>query len=51
MCWHSLLREVVELPSPEVFKKKADVAVSVVSEPGGEGLTAELDDLSGPFQP
>jgi len=44
-------KKVVRSLSLEVFKKKADVAVSVVSEPGGEGLTAELDDLSGPFQP
>ena len=48
MCWHSLLREVVELPSPEVFKKKADVALkATVQCYGGHGLTAGLDDLRG----
>jgi len=39
MHWHRLLREVVESPSMEMFKKCGDVALrDVVSGRGGEGL-------------
>ena len=37
--WHTLPREVVESPSPEVFKECGDEAMrDVVSERGGSGL-------------
>lgn len=48
--WHRLPREVVKLPSLEVFKNHADVAPETwVSEHGGNGLTVGLSDLSGHF--
>ena len=49
--WHRLLREVVESPSLEVFRKRVDVALrDVVSGYSGGGLVIELDDLRGLFQ-
>ena len=50
--WHRLPREVVKLPSLEVFKSRGDVALrDVVSSHGGSGLTVGLDDLRRLFQP
>lgn len=52
--WHSLPREVVDVPSLEMFKTTLDESLSnliwwVASLPMVGGL--ELDDLSGSFQP
>ena len=50
--WHSLPREVVELPSREIINKRVDVALrDVVSRHGGDVMMIGLDDLSGLFQP
>ena len=47
-----LPREVVQSPSLEAFKNHVDVALrDVVRGYGGDGLVAELGDLSGLFQP
>jgi len=46
--WNRLLREVVESPSLEVFKKHVDMAW--FSRHGGVGLMVGLDDLRGLFQ-
>ena len=52
MHWHRLLREVVESPSLEVFKKWGNVAWrDMVSGRGGDGLMVGLHDLCGLFQP
>ena len=49
---HRLPREVVVLPSLEVFKKPVGVALrDMVSGHGGDELTVGLDDLSVFFQP
>jgi len=46
--WNRPPREVVESPSRELLKKRADVALrDMVSGHGGGGSTAGLDDLSG----
>ena len=48
MYWNRLPSEVVESPSPDVFKKSVDVALSDVAESGHEhGLMVGLDDLVG----
>jgi len=52
--WHRLPREVVDAPSPEVFKARLDGALSnlvqwKVSLPMARRL--EQDDLQGPFSP
>jgi len=45
-CWHRLPREVVESPSPEVVKKRVDVALrDMVSRHGGCTLMAGQHDL------
>jgi len=50
--WNRLSRAVVESPSLEVFKKRADVALQDTAWwHGGVGLTVGLDDLRGLFQP
>lgn len=48
-CCNRLPMEMVGSPSLEVFKKQVDVALS--GGLGSAGLTAELDDLRGLFQP
>ena len=49
-CWNRLLREVVELPSLEVFKQRVDVTLNdMVYSSHGYGLMVGLDDLSGLF--
>ena len=49
--WHSLPRELMELPFMEVLKNHGDVAPrNVVSGYGGDGLMVELDDLRDLFQ-
>jgi len=43
--------EVVESPSLEVFKNRVDVVLGdTVSGHGGDGLTAQLNDLRGLLQ-
>ena len=46
---HRLPKEVMESPSLEVFKNRADVALNDVD--GGDGLWVGLNDLRGLFQP
>jgi len=47
-----LPREVVQSPSPEVFKNRGDMALrDVVGGHGGDGVMVGLDDLRGLFQP
>ena len=57
-CWHRLLTEAVDAPSPEVFKSRLDGALGSLVEcqiwrlvplPVAGGL--ELDDPWSPFQP
>ena len=50
--WHRLLREVLQPPSRELFKKRADVALrDTVGGHGGDGLMAGPGDLRRFFQP
>ena len=52
MLWKRLPRDLVEPPSLEVFKRRADVSLrDMVSEHGEYGLMVGLDDLRDLFQP
>jgi len=45
-----LPREVVQSPSPEIFKNRGDMALrDVVGGHGGDGVMVGLDDLRGLF--
>ena len=49
--WHRLPREVVESPSPVVFKVWMDAPKDMVSGHGGDGLVIGVDNLRSLFQP
>ena len=52
MHWHRLPREVMELLSLEVIKKRVDVGLrAMVNGHGQDGLAVGVDELSGLFQP